>query len=413
MSKKKLNKKEEYIRIRTTYYKIIQKPNISGDFSESRIRWSRETIIEDEGRGFLSSIRKYDDFVCFPSHTDFQKEIGNCINTYGELKQKPSDTVVLEEEIPHTLQFFQHIFGSQYELGLDYFSILYRYPIQILPIVCLVSRERSTGKSTFIKWLKSIFCDNMTYIKGDNFQSAFNSDWASKLIIAIDEVFIDNQQVTESLKFLSTSNSNKIEAKGKDREEIPFFGIFILCSNNEIDFIKIQPEETRFWVRKIIPFSEKEDTNFLSKLEKEIPFFLRYILDRPISTPKTSRMWFSPEEIRTKALERLMLSESTQIKTDLLDLCNEIFESINEEFLYACPLDLCSNLQKMYRRKYLPNDIRKILYQWGFIPQNNSLSYKGYELTSFGSFVEIDRKGRYFAIERKKIKEIFDALMQE
>ena len=38
---------------------------------------------------------------------------------------------------------------------------------------------------------------------------------------------------TKRLKNLSTALSYKVEAKGKDRDEIAFFAKFVLCSNNE------------------------------------------------------------------------------------------------------------------------------------------------------------------------------------
>ena len=75
-------------------------------------------------------------------------------------------------------------------------KIIYEQPSQILPILCLVSKERGTGKSTFIKWLKAIFGQNMTYIKGDSFSSQFNADWVSKVIVAVDEVFFDKKEIT-------------------------------------------------------------------------------------------------------------------------------------------------------------------------------------------------------------------------
>jgi len=50
----------------------------------------------------------------------------------------------------------KHIFGDQIELGLDYLQLLYQKPVQILPIVCLVSKERSTGKTTFPKWFMTL-----------------------------------------------------------------------------------------------------------------------------------------------------------------------------------------------------------------------------------------------------------------
>ncbi len=120
-------------------------------------------------------------FCCIPSHLQYQQIIQGFYNVYNEIpyqpiKETPEQTTLLEK-IPFSLRFMEHIFGEQLELGLDYIKILLQYPTQILPILCLVSKERSTGKSTFIKWLKSIFGLNMTYIKGDSFSSQFNSDW--------------------------------------------------------------------------------------------------------------------------------------------------------------------------------------------------------------------------------------------
>lgn len=183
-------------------------------------------------------------------------------------------------------------------MDLDYLKILLQFPTQILPILCLVSKERSTGKSTFIKWLREIFGLNITYIKGDSFGSQFNIDWAAMLLVAIDEVFFDKKEITERLKYLSTTNKDKLEAKGKDREEIDFFAKFILCSNNEENFIQIDENEIRFWILKINPI-KTENTEFLNNLISEIPYFFRFLIERPFSTERKTRMWFSADEIRT------------------------------------------------------------------------------------------------------------------
>ena len=57
----------------------------------------------------------------------------------------------------------RHIFGDQYELGLDYLQLLYTKPLQKLPILLLVSEERNTGKSTFLNFLKALFEANVTF----------------------------------------------------------------------------------------------------------------------------------------------------------------------------------------------------------------------------------------------------------
>ncbi|STD06792.1 Uncharacterised protein [Chryseobacterium carnipullorum] len=47
-----MKNKIPYIRVGTTYYKIIEKPLISGDTTSVLVRWNRETIISDHGKSF-------------------------------------------------------------------------------------------------------------------------------------------------------------------------------------------------------------------------------------------------------------------------------------------------------------------------------------------------------------------------
>ena len=89
----------------------------------------------------------------------------------------------------------------------------------------------------------------------------------------MDEVFFDKKESTERLKFLCTTNRNKIEDKGRDCVEVELFAKFILCSNNESNFIQIDKEEIRFWILQI-PRIKKESVDFIQELNKEIPLFL-------------------------------------------------------------------------------------------------------------------------------------------
>ena len=130
-----------------------------------------------------------------------------------------------------------------------------------LPILLLVSEECNTGKSTFLNFLKAVFRNNVTFNTNEDFRSQFNADWAGKLVIVVDEVLLNRREDSERLKNLSTTLSYKVEAKGKDRDEIAFFAKFVLCSNNESLPVIIDPGETRYWVRKIHRL-ESDDTNF-------------------------------------------------------------------------------------------------------------------------------------------------------
>ncbi len=405
-----------YIRVGTSYFKIIEKPLISGDKVKVMVRWNRETIISDHGKTFVEKILKLDGFCCIPNHLDYNLIIDNFYNTYNELDIKPIKESLslqqIENNIPNSLKFVKHIFGEHFEYGLDYIKILYERPTQILPILCLISKERGTGKSSFIKWMKSIFGLNMTYIKGDAFNSQFNSDWASMVIVAIDEVFFDRKEITERLKYLSTTDKDKVEAKGKDRQEIEFFAKFILCSNNEDNFIQIDDEEIRFWIRKVKPL-QSEDVHFLEKLRQEIPYFLKYLLAREYKSKQKTRMWFTREQIMTDSLMKLM--SNNKVELALIELFNECFEKTEETELYVSPGEILIMLKRINPKLYIEsaNEIRKILKKWNLEPENNTKSYQGIEFLSHGEFVKIDRRGRFYTIKKPFFLKIFDAVMQK
>ncbi len=333
-------KKTPYIRVGTSYYKQVKAPTIAGHFNDILVHWNMETIKQDHGKDHLSKISKYDGFTCMPSHVDFQQEYLGFYNTYSPLGKLPK-----EGSISKSIAFVKHIFGKHYELGLDYLQLLYLKPIQVLPILCLVSKERSTGKSTFLKWLKEIFDNNLTYLTNDSFSSQFNADWANKLLICIDEVLFNKEELTERIKYLSTTNINKLEAKGKDKREVEFFGKFILCSNNEDSFIKIDINETRFWVKKI-PVLEQEETNFLENLIQEIPGFMYFLANRKLSSEHATRMWFTAQQIKTKALFKLVQNNRNRVEKELASILLSVMEKFDLETINLCPTDALAALNK-------------------------------------------------------------------
>lgn len=117
-----------YLRVGTSYYKTIEKPLISGDKISILVRWNRETIITDHGKTYVSGVPKYDGFCCIPSHLNYQKVVDRFYNIYNEIPFQPDgenvDLQSIKEKIPFSLNFMQHIFGEQIELGLDYLKIL-------------------------------------------------------------------------------------------------------------------------------------------------------------------------------------------------------------------------------------------------------------------------------------------------
>lgn len=396
-----------YLRVGTSYYKLVQAPTIAGHFNEILVHWNIETIRQDHGKDYLSKVPKYDGFTCIPGHLGFKQEYKGFYNTYSPLPAIPK-----EGECPTSLAFIEHIFGKHHELGLDYLQLLYTKPVQVLPILCLVSKERSTGKSTFLKWLKAIFDNNLTYLTNDSFSSQFNADWANKLLICIDEVLFNKEELTERIKYLSTTNINKLEAKGKDKREVEFFGKFILCSNNEDNFIKIDGNETRFWVLKI-PILKKEDTNFLNQLILEIPAFLFHLQQRQLSSEHTTRMWFTPKQIKTAALKRLVRNNRNRVEKELASILLSVMEKFEMGTIDLCPIDALHLLNKTRVRTDL-TQLRKLLKNdWNLTNQDNSNKYQKITIWSDGDIHMTDAKGRYFTVEKDFLTQNFDDTMTE
>lgn len=394
--------KEEYIRVGTSLYKLAHQPLANGTTVLRRIPWSFGTIRQDYGKSHTPPIKKYDGFCTVPSHTDYHKEIDGFYNLY-----EPITHVPVEGEFPDIIKLMRHIFGEQFELGLDYMQLLYRQPTQKLPILLLVSEERNTGKTTFLNFLKAVFQDNTTFNTNEDFRSQFNSDWAGKLLIVVDEVLLCRREDSERLKNLSTAQTYKVEAKGKDRQEVNFFAKFVLCSNNELFPVIIDVGETRYWVRKVMRL-DSDDTNFLQKLKEQIPAFLYYLQHRPLSTTKESRMWFDPALIRTEALERIMQSNRNHTEIDIVELLRTIMESQNVDKISFIPQDILPLLSLNGVKVELWH-IRKVVKElWRLKPAPNAFSYTTYQYdySKPSKYGAINRVGRFYTVT----KEFLDTL---
>jgi hypothetical protein len=390
---------KKYIRVGTEYFKEVSCPLMSGDSLKSLIKWNKATIIDDFGKDSLQEIKKYETFCTFPSHIDYQREINNFYNKYEPL----SYSAIGKDDWKNIEFFLKHIFGEQYELGLDYLTILWRHPSQILPILCLVSLERNTGKSTFLKFLKLIFEGNMTINKNEDFRSRFNSDWAGKLIVAVDEVLLDKKEDSERIKNLSTSNHYKLEGKGVDKAEIEFFGKFILCSNNEENFIKIDDLEIRYWVIKVNPFS-MENPDLLEQMRKEITSFTHFLSHRIIKTQRVTRMWFTKEQIYTKALDVLVRGNRTSIEKEIEEFLIDQFCTLELDELYYTTKDLHEQLN-LANIRVGKNYVSKIITEnFKLVPKNSSYNLYSLDLSNIGtekwSVFSENRKGRFYTFKK-------------
>ncbi|MDC7134986.1 primase_Cterm: phage/plasmid primase, P4 family, C-terminal domain [Bacteroides xylanisolvens] len=395
MSKSDISK-EEFIRVGTTLYKLVNQPRLNGSYVKKRIVWNNETLRQDYGKHYLATVPKYDGFCTVPDHVNYRPIVDKFLNLYEPIDHKP-----MEGDFPSIRSLVKHIFGEQYELGMDYLQLLYLQPIQKLPILLLVSEERNTGKSTFLNFLKALFQNNVTFNTNEDFRSQFNSDWSGKLLIVVDEVLLSRREDSERLKNLSTTLSYKVEAKGKDRDEIAFFAKFVLCSNNEYLPVIIDAGETRYWVRKIDRL-QSDDTDFLQKLKAEIPAFLYHLQHRQLSTEKESRMWFAPSLLHTEALRKIIRSNRNRLEIEMCELILDIMASTGIDTFSFCCNDMLTLLANSYVKAEM-YQVRKVLQEcWKLTPAHNTLTYTTYQVDYNRKcrYSPLRRTGRYYTVTR-------------
>ena len=389
--------KEEFIRVGTTLYKLVDQPRLNGGYVKKRIVWNNETLRQDYGKHYLATVPKYDGFCTVPEHVNYQPVVGKFLNLYEPITHQPQ-----EGDFPSIRSLVEHIFGEQYELGMDYLQLLYLQPIQKLPILLLVSEERNTGKSTFLNFLKTLFQNNVTFNTNEDFRSQFNSDWAGKLLIVVDEVLLSRREDSERLKNLSTTLSYKVEAKGKDRDEIAFFAKFVLCSNNEYLPVIIDVGETRYWVRKIDRL-QLDDTDFLQKLKAEIPAFLYHLQHRKLSTEKKSRMWFAPSLLHTEALQRIIRCNRNRLEIEMHELILDIMDRVGTDTFSFCPDDILILLVNSHV-KAERHQVRRVLQErWKLKPAHNTLTYTTYQVdyTRECRYAPKRTTGRFYSVTRE------------
>ena len=219
----------------------------------------------------------------------------------------------------------------------------------------------------------------------------------------VDEVQLNRREYSERLKNLSTTLSYKVEAKGRDRDEIGFFAKFVLGSNNEHLPVIIDAGETRYWVRKIVPL-RSDDTNFLQKLKAEIPAFLHFLCNRTLSSEKESRMWFNPKLLETDALRKII--RSNRLEIEMAELLLDIMASVDISSVFFClndiiPLLVCSQV------KVEKSQVRKVVQEcWKLTPASNSLSYTTYQYDYNREcrYSPVRRIGRYYTVSKEQLE---------
>lgn len=329
-----------YMRVGVDYFKTFTKIDRYNVKQTLLKKWDKSIINEDHGKSLLPRINKFDDFTIIPNNKTFTPVENNCYNLYARFSHTPIDAYVSIKDIPTTIGLMNHIFGEQIELGLKYLKILYENPMQILPVLSLVSTERETGKTTFLNYIQMLFGENSTLINPSDLIRDFNDAYATKNIIMIDETVIERQHVVEKLKSIATAKTMSVSQKFVQHYSVPFFGKVIICTNKETDFMRIDDEEIRFWVRKINSINGKKNVNIENDLSFEIPKFLKYLEQLPEIDFSKSRMVFTQGEIKTDSLDIIKKESQGGLRKDLEMYIDDFFNNNDCDEFEAIPIDI-------------------------------------------------------------------------
>ncbi len=376
-------------------------------------------IIDDEGKEIgnliLKMAPKYLAQTNIPSHLDYHESIDN---GYGELFYniyKPLSNTPTEGEWQHIEKLLRHIFQEQYEMGLDYLQILYEQPLHPLPVLLLVSNETGTGKSTFCKFLNAVFCENALPLTPEIVESRFNSYWIGKLLGYIEEQADDSNERKKQnakVKNIVTAETLPAEKKGKDPTLAFNFLKILICSNDECTPVKIDPNDTRYWVRKVPALSKKEEgTDILEECKKEIPAFLWFLLHREKSKQRANRLWFAPEEIHTDAWRKIVCHSKSSLDQELRDILLDIMREQQLDMLkydLTTLIKLCEQLKLSTRLRcsITRNDIQQILQGWGVETSKKAARFTYYLLDHVGgASYSCTKVGKVIKIFRKKLNE--------
>jgi len=401
---KYLNHHIPYIRIGTDYFKKIQKMDRYGISRQTIKPWRKEEIRQDHGPKLIKHVTLLDDFCIIPDNTTHELVVNNCYNIYAPFSHTPKQG----GSHPVTDMLMRHIFGDQVQMGYRYMKALYQHPDRPLPILCLVSKERQTGKTTFLNWMNMIFGDNFIQINPEDLNSQFNSQYATKNIIALDESVIDKAHAVEKLKSIATAKTMSVNQKHVQNYAIPFFGKIILATNKEVDFMKIDDAEIRFWVRKI-PSIKSINTNIENDLMAEIPFMLDTLNGLPSLDFSRSRMLFTSDEIENDQLKLVKGESRTWLFKELMHIWEDYFmENPDASEFKATAMEIKT---KWFDRNNQVNIsfIKKVLVEdLGLKPADRTERYRNL----IGNALE-SKPGRPYTITRNLVTDVTVQMVED
>lgn len=295
----------------------------------------------------------------------------------GDLPNWPNIYNLISHIAPDTKPFPTSNFTYK-DLLLDYLAKAWKNPQWNLPILVLVSTERSTGKTTFLELIQLMFQTNAKLVKEKELDSQFNRYWGFANFILIDEAKIP-KQLMNRIRSESTARRRGINEKYQIQSVVPSFSKFIMASNELDTLAHIDEEENRYFVIEVPPFAPGVEKKEYDKLMvPEVSNFLDYLQNHHvIKTDSEKRMSFEYDDYRTPALEKIIKGSRSSIYLTV----EEGLQNLAETYLLGYPdsyvfvFSLTGFRNSVYLNKGAEVQVKKALKSLGVKSSENKVRF--------------------------------------
>lgn len=346
--------------------------------------YDKTSLDEQYGKLFKFGIERYHGFINEPDFTGnykrvhYRKEGQTSYRFYNVAE--PIKHKAKKGEFPNCVKFFKHLFGGtgtiekpitadRFTMFIDWLKICFQFPKQKLPMLILASTENNTGKSTLLDFILYIFGNNAIKTDMEDIMSRFNPHNAYKKFKLLEEVWMDGDKnvVKNKLKDMITSQIGQVEAKGINKQIIENHATIIAATNHEDNVMKLEADDTRFWVIKppSIPMSQL-DINLFDKMKAEVTALLYFLEHDPITYPRSYRTWFKPEHIQTAEFWKIVEHTKPHAERAVEEFMRDLFITYHIPSVRIYPEFLEETFKKRAGFNYTQEQIKQVFLKKGF-----------------------------------------------
>lgn len=260
----------------------------------------------------------------FGSKLDMQQ---GTLNIYNNLLSLPVnketfDMKKIEKLLSHVENILVNKNTDHYNYVINWLAHIIQKPAKKTGVSIIFYSLKGTGKGIFLNFLtKKLFGPKYSHSLNTlgKLTRKFNGKLSQKQLVHIDEAKSFSESArseSEILKNIITEPTLDVELKGREVETQPNY-INVIMATNNIDSIKLTPDQRRFTVFEC---SDKKigDAKYFNKLEKHLTLecashFHRFLLERDISN-------FNPGDFpNTKILKRMTVLSLNSMQRFMFD----------------------------------------------------------------------------------------------